>query len=307
MIGVDNVDKIKKSFKKTFLILLIANVVITAFECAIIPFFNYLAGVLPERGEIATVSQYLKANFDARSLWAIGIDFVVYLIEMPFLCGVYSLCLAKLKDEETSLGRIFCFYRSPKRILLSAAGVFCTSVIGKVFILVYNSGGLYGSVRNGDPDSDTTITLLVMLLFTVVGIILGIVNIVSSVGFYFWAYSYASSPDDKIMSVFAKSICCSFFAILTVLFNNALYWLYDKIVPENMRSFFDFIPDTVINWICVTIFAAVIGGELKGITLKLVKKSKEKLSENSDTSAYNIGGNYVYTANTLAENDKTDE
>ena len=206
-------DKIKKSFKKTFLILLIANVVITAFECAIIPFFNYLDSVLPERGEIATVSQYLKANFDARSLWAIGIDFVVYLIEMPFLCGVYSLCLAKLKDEETGLGRIFCFYRSPKRILLSAAGVFCTSVIGKVFILVYNSGGLYGSVRNGDSDSDTTITLLVMLLFTVVGIILGIVNIVSSVGFYFWAYSYASFPDDKIMSVFAKSVCSSFLAL----------------------------------------------------------------------------------------------
>lgn len=78
-------EKIKKSFTKTFLILLIANVIITAFECARIPLYIYLDGALPKRGEIETASQYLKANFDARNLWNMGINLVTYLIEMPFL------------------------------------------------------------------------------------------------------------------------------------------------------------------------------------------------------------------------------
>ena len=232
-------EKIKKSFAKTFLILLIANVVITLFECSIIPLYTYLDGVLPEHGEISTASQYLKANFDARSLWAMGINLIIYLVEMPFLCGVYSLCFAKLKDEETSFSRIFYFYRNPKRILLSAAGIFITAFISKIFTLIYNSGGLYGSVRNGDPNSDPTVTLAVMLLFTAIGIILGIVNIVFSVVLYFWTYSYALSPNDKISGVFARSLCCSILAILIVLFNNALEWIYDKIVPENMWSYFN--------------------------------------------------------------------
>ena len=104
-------EKIKKSFTKTFLILLIANFVITLFECAKTPLYTYLDGVLPlpKYEDISTVSQYLKANFDARSLWSIGINLVTYLVEMPFLCGVYSFCFARLKDEKTSFGRIFYF------------------------------------------------------------------------------------------------------------------------------------------------------------------------------------------------------
>lgn len=304
-------EKIKKSFTKTFIILLIANVIITAFECARIPLYIYLDGVLPKRGEIVTASQYLKANFDARNLWNMGINLVTYLIEMPFLCGVYSICFAKLKDEETSFGRIFYFYCSPKRILLSVAGVVCTDVIYKIFTLLYNYGGLYGSVRNEDPDSDPTITLMVMLLFTIIGIILGIVNIVSSVGLYFWKYSYASNPDDSVKGILAKSLCCTIFAVLIAFFGSGLGWIYERVVPENMLDYFYFIPNTVINWICVTIFAAVMDGGLKGLTIKIIKKavdkSKEKGIEAAKTAAYNIGGNYVYTANTPVGADEFEE
>ncbi|MDE7289284.1 MAG: hypothetical protein K2N71_07270 [Oscillospiraceae bacterium] len=264
-------EKIKKSFTKTFLILLIAHVIITLFECVKIPLYTYLDGVLPKHRDISTASQYLKANFDARSLWNMGINLVTYLVEMPFLCGVYSLCFSRLKDEEASFGRIFYFYRSPKRILLSATGIIITAFISKIFTLIYNSGGLYGSVRNGDPNSDSTVTLAVMLLFTAIGIILGIVNAVFSVVLYFWTYSYASSPDNKISSIFAKSLCCSILAILIALFNNAMNWIYERVVPENMQDYFYFIPNTITNWICVTIFAAVIGGELKGLTIKILK------------------------------------
>lgn len=304
-------EKVKKSFTKTFLILLIANVIITLFECAKIPLYTYLDSALPKRGEILTASQYVKANFDARGLWSMGINLLTYLLEMPFLCGVYSLCFARLKDEETSFGRIFYFYRSPKRILLSAAGIVITAFIDKIFILLYNGGGLYGSVRNEDPDSDPTVTLAVMLIVAAIGIIVGTAGIVSSVMLYFWTYSYASSPNDRIASILAKSMCCSIFAILLMLFNNALVWIYDKTVPENMRRYFEFIPNTVINWICVTIFAAVIGGELKGLTIKIMKKaaykSKEKGGEAVQSAPYNIGGNYVYTSNTPAENDDNTE
>lgn len=304
-------EKIKKSFTKTFLILLISNVIITAFECAKIPLYTYLDGVLPKRGEIITASQYLKANFDARNLWNMGINFVTYLIEMPFLCGVYSFCFARLKDEKISFGRIFYFYRSPKRILLSVAGVVCTDAIYKIFTLLYNYGGLYGSVRNEDPDSDPTITLMVMLLFTIICIILGIVNIVSSVGLYFWKYSYASNPDDSIKGIFAKSLCCTIFAVLIAFFGSGLGWIYERAVPENMLDYFYFIPNTVINWICVTIFAAVMDGGLKGLTIKIIKKavdkSKEKGIEAAKTAAYNIGGNYVYTANTPVGADEFEE
>ena len=293
-------EKIKKSFTKTFLILLIANVIITAFECAKIPLYTYLDGALPKRGEIVTASQYLKANFDVRNLWNMGINLVTYLIEMPFLCGVYSLCFARLKNEKTSFGRIFYFYRSPKRILLSVSAVIISNAVYKISMTLANTATLL------DPSSTSIFTFLLLIMFAAAFALVGIVAVVS---LYFWTYSYASNPDDNIESIYVKSLCCSIFAILIVLFNNALGWIYDKMIPENMWSYFEFIPNTVINWICVTIFAAVIGGELKGLTIKIVKKavdkSKEKGGEAARGEPYNM--DYAYTQNTPAENDTNED
>lgn len=293
-------EKIKKSFTKTFLILLISNVIITAFECAKIPLYTYLDGVLQKRGEIVTASQYLKANFDARNLWNMGINFVTYLIEMPFLCGVYSFCFARLKDEKTSFGRIFYFYRSPKCVLFSVSAVIISNALYKISMTMANTATLL------DPSSTSIFTFLLLIMFAAAFALVGIVAVIS---LYFWTYSYASNPDDNIKSIYVKSLCCSIFAILIVLFNNALVWIYDKIVPENMWSYFDFIPNTVINWICVTIFAAIIGGELKGLTLKIVKKaadkSKEKGGEAARGEPYNM--DYVYTQNIPAENDTNED
>lgn len=296
-------EKIKRSFTKTFLILLIANVVITLLECAKIPLYTYLDGALPKRGEILTVSQYLKANFDARGLWSMGINLVTYLVEMPFLCGVYSLCFARLKDAETSFGTIFYFYRSPKRILLSMSAVILTNVLYKISMTSVNSVTLL--------DTSVDINFIIFLLLMVFVGVFALAGIVAIVTLYFWSYSYASNPDDRIESILVKSFCCSIFAILIALFNNAMNWIYERVVPENMQDYFYFIPNTITNWICVTIFAAVIGGELKGLTIKILKKavdkSKEKGVEAAKTAAYNIGGSYVYAQNSDFENNEIEE
>ncbi|MDE5858852.1 MAG: hypothetical protein K2H23_00435 [Oscillospiraceae bacterium] len=296
-------EKIKKSFAKTFLILLIANVVITLLECAEIPLYTYLDSVLPKRDEISTVFQYLKANFDTRNLASMGISLVTYLIEMPFLCGVYSLCFARLKDEETSFGMVFYFYLTPKRVLLSVSAVILKWGLYKISRILADCTTLL------DPTVGTNL-IIFLLLMAVTAVVL-IAGIVAVVTLYFWSYSYASTPDDSVKNIFVKSLCCSIIAFLLALFNSALGWIYERAVPENMQDYFDFVPTTIINWICVTVFAAVIGGDLKGLTIKIMKKavdkSKEKDIEAAKNASYNIGGNYVHTTNTFVGNDDSGE
>ncbi len=296
-------EKIKRSLKKTFIILLIANVVITLFECAKIPLYTYLDSIIPKRGEISTVSQYLKANFDARSLWSMGINFVTYFIEMPFLCGVYSFCFAKLEDEETNFGKIFYFYRSPKRILLSISAAILTGILCKIPMTAANCATLL------DPAVD--INLIVFLLLLLLVPVFGLAGIAAIVTLCFWTYSFALNPDDKIKNIFAKSLSCSVLTILIALLNGAFGWIYERIVPENIQDYFVFIPNTIINWICLTVFAAVISGDLNGFTIKFMKKNADKVNEKgveaAKNAAYNIGGSYVYTQNSTFENNEIDE
>lgn len=291
-------EKIKKSFKKALLPILIASIIIMFLDfledrtrSGVWYLFDKLSG--------HSFINYSQSDYFILNSMLYLVGFIFAMVISPFLCGIYSFCFARLNGEKSNVGKIFYFYRSFKRIIMSVVSVKVLSIFSDIQFTFRSLQSMHTTEYWSAPAIYTVLTVFSSLLYMAAMLFL-----------YFWQFTYAENPESGLIMALNKSRCCILVAIPTLILFSALYFICIKIIPiSNWDYLILLIYFSLKNWIGFTIYYMAVSG---GIKLKIFEKTFQKINkkggEAAKTAAYNIGGSYVCNKNTSSENyDNTEE
>ena len=289
-------EKIKKSFKKAFLPILIASFILTLLELLEVRarggvwyLFDKLSG--------HSFFNYSRSDYFILNGMSYLVGLIFAMVTSPFLCGIYSFCFARLNDEKPNVGKIFYFYRSFKRIIMSVVSVKLLSVFFEIHFTFRSLRSMHNTEYWSAP-----------AVYTVGAVFSGLLYAAAMLFLYFWQFTYSENPESGLITALKKSRCCILVAIPTFIMLSALYFIYAIIAPISKLDYLIFTYPALRDWIGFTVYYIVISG---GVNLKIVEKTIQKINEKcveaAKTAAYNIGGSYVYTSNTSVENNEAEE
>lgn len=290
-------EKIKKSFKKAFLPILIASILIMLFdflEARARGGVWYLYDKLPGHSFMS----YSQSDYFILEVLRYLVGFIFAMVTSPFLCGIYSFCFARLNDEKPNIRKIFHFYRSFKRILMSVIAVRVLAIFSEIQFIFKSLQLLYTEKNFHAPT-----------IYTVGVVFSGLLYIAAVLFLYFWKFAYSEAPERGLITALKKSRCCILVAVPTLILLSALYFICLKIIPISNWDYLILLTYFALrNWIGFTIYYMVISG---GVNLKIFEKTIQKINEKgveaAKNAAYNIGGSYVYAQNSDFENDEIEE
>lgn len=290
-------EKIKKSFKKAFLPILIAYIIIILLdllESRVCGGVWYLFDKLSGHSFIS----YSRSDYFILNGMIYLVEFIFAIASSPFLCGIYSFCFARLNDEKPNIGKIFYFYLSFKRIIMSVVSVGVLSIFSDIHFTFRSLQSIHTTEYWSAP-----------VIYTIGVVFSGLLYIVAMLFLYFWKFAYSEAPESGFVTALKKSRCCILVAVPTLILLSAMYFICIKITSiSNWHYLTIVIYLALINWTGFTIYYMTISG---GITLKVFEKTFQKINEKgveaAKNAAYNIGGNYVYTQNSTFENNEIEE
>lgn len=290
-------EKIKKSFKKAFLPILISSVLIMLFdflEARARGGVWYLFDKLPGH----SIMCYSKSDYFILEFLKFFVGFIFAMVTSPLLCGIYSFCFARLNGEKSNIGKIFYFYPSFKRIIMSVVSVRVLSVFFEIQFTFKSYQSLYTEKGFPAPTVYTDGVVYSTLLY-----------IAAMLFLYFWRFAYSEAPESGFITALKKSRCCIFVAVPTLILFSAMHFVCSKIIPISNWDYLILLTYFALrNWIGFTVYYMAISG---GVKLKVFEKTFQKINEKGvepeKAAVYNIGESYVYTQNTSAENDDNKE
>lgn len=288
-------EKIKKSFKKAFLPILIASILIMLLSLLKNRVWSYAWQSIDKLlGYNYFYSQSYTYILNGVKLL---IRFIFATVECSLFCGVVSFCFARLNDEKANIGKLFYFFRSFKRIIMSFVVINTSELFSDIYITFKN---LQLQCTSHD--------LPVPTAYTVGAVVSGLFYIVVMLFLYFWRYTYVESPESDFIMTLKKSCRCVFLAAPLAIIMSIFIFIYLRAVPDKYWNYLVFIYGGLGNWMVFTVYYMAISG---GIKLKVFEKTIQKINEKgveaAKTAAYNIGGSHVYTPNTSAENNEAEE
>lgn len=258
-------EKIKKSFTKAFLPILIASVMISLLNIVENQAFG---GVWYLFDKLSGHIKYSRSGDFILNGMEYFVSFIFAMVTSPFLCGIYSFCFARLNDEMSNAGKIFYFYRSFKRIIMSVVAVRVSSVFFEIQFIFKSYQLLYTEKNFPAPTVYTVGFILSTLLYFAAMLFL-----------YFWRFAYSEAPESGFITALKKSCCCILIAVPTLILFSALYFIVYNITPIVNRTYFYliiFIYSALRNWIGFTIYYMAVSG---GIKLKIFEKTIQKINE----------------------------
>lgn len=293
---------IKKSFKKAFLPILIAS--------CILELFNLLearacGGVWYLFDEVRKLSHhnviiwgYSQLEYFILNSLQYLAEFIFAMVISPFLCGIYSFCFARLNGEKPKIGRIFYFYKSFKRIIMSVVSIYVLSIFSEIEITFRILKFTHTSEYAPTPTIYTVLSVFGILLY-----------IAAMLFLYFWRFAYAENPESGLITALKKSCCCILAAAPVLIIFSAIYFISAMIIPISKLDYLIYVCSNALsNWVGITVYYMAVSG---GVNLKIFKKTFEKINEKSveasNEEAYNIGGNYVCTQTYTEENNDNNE
>lgn len=297
-------EKIKKSFTKAFLPILIANIIFILLEILETQAFRGVWFLFDEARKLSHPNVIIMgySQFDYFILNGLGylVGFIFTMAECPFICGTYSFCFARVNGEKPKIGKIFYFYKSFKRIIMSVVSIKVLAIFSEIQFHFRTLQLMHTTEYYSAPAIDTVLFVLSTLLY-----------IVASLFLNFWHFAYAEDPESGLIKALKKSRNCILVTVPTLIIFSALYFIGSKILSST-SSHWDYlivcISSVLDSWIGFTVYYMAISG---GVKLKIFEKTFQKINEKdvetANTAAYNIGGNYVYTANTPVEADEFEE
>lgn len=258
-------EKIKNSFTKAFLPILIASVMISLLNIVEDQAFG---GVWYLFDKLSGHIKYSRSGDFILNGMRYFVNFIFAMATSPFLCGIYSFCFARLNDERSNAGKIFYFYRSFKRILMSVVAVRVSAVFFEIQFIFKSYQLLYTEKNFPAPTVYTVGFILSTLLYFAAMLFL-----------YFWRFAYSEAPESGFITALKKSCCCILIAVPTLILFSALYFIVYNITPIVNRTYFYliiFIYSALRNWIGFTIYYMAVSG---GIKLKIFEKTIQKINE----------------------------
>lgn len=289
-------EKIKKSFTKAFLPILIASFILMILERLEVLSCHgtwYLFDKLSGHSFI----NYSWSDYFILNGMSYLVQFIFAMVKSPLLCGVIGFCLARVNDEKANIGKIFYFYRSFKRIIISVIAVNTLNIFSDIQLYFLNLKAFKTSAYMPTPKIYTVGVVLSSLLYTVAMLFL-----------FFWRYTYAENPESGLITTLKKSCRCALLAVPTSIITYILSVIFTRAVPDKYWDYLVFIYTALKSWIFFTVYYMAISG---GIKLKVFEKTIQKINEKgveaAPNAAYNIGGSYVYTQNTSVPNNEAEE
>ena len=285
-------EKIKKSFTKAFLPILITSSIFILLDLLEARVHGGVWGFLYKLGY--SFLSYSWSDYFILEGMSYFVKFIFAMAECPFLCGIYSFCFARLNDEKPNIGKIFYFYKSFKRIIMSVVSIEVLSIFSDIQFTFRSLQLIYTTEYAPTPAIYTVLFVLSTLLY-----------IAAMLFLYFWRFAYAETPERGLITALKKSRCCILVAVPILIIFSALYFICEMIAMSSNLDYLTFTCFSALrSWIGFTVYYMAISG---GVNLKIFEKTFQKINEKgveaSKTDVYNIGGNYVYTANTPVEND----
>lgn len=199
---------IKRSFKKIFLAVLIASAAMMLLNLALDyiytlicrPFFFDIAIEL----ELTSFTDYLALmNSSYSKLYDVISTVITAVIISPLYIGLYKFCFLRLNDEPARLGTIFEFYRSPKKIVSSAAAKELCTWVTRIISFLLELGVSF--VLQAEAESNDAAQLYQALIM-ITGIVSLAVSICISLFFWLTEYIYARKSENGIIAAFKNAV-----------------------------------------------------------------------------------------------------
>ncbi|MGN0674927.1 MAG: hypothetical protein ACI4KG_04205 [Oscillospiraceae bacterium] len=251
----------KKSFKKIFLPVFIASAAILLIRFALEGIYGLICRLfIPDAAlELMSFTDYIALmNSSGSRLYDIIFTVLTAVIISPLYIGFYKFCFARLNDEPAKFGTVFEFYRSPKKILGSAAAKeLCAWILG--IISFFLDTCITGTLQSVLAENDTAQLYPVLALIT--GIAALAVSILLNLFFWLTEYVYACESENGIIAAFKNAVEYSkgsrlkIFGITVLQGTISVLYAYFFLKSNGalvQTGVFSFIPDAVIMWIGLT-------------------------------------------------------
>ena len=206
------------------------------------------------------VSTLLMDTDNYRNIYFMYADYLglfyallVAVITSPIQIGLYRYCFEQLNDEYNSIGTIFDFYKSPKKIFSSVIVKNLTSVLMCIMVALLF---IIMTVISGSSASDTS-TGVFPTLNAFSKIVIWLASMVVLFFFFLAEYRYAVKTSKnnwlKIVAVI----------ILLALINNLLSgWIMKLALHFSLIGKCGFIFDTLTMWIGVTFAHSILADDI---------------------------------------------
>ncbi len=210
-------NKIKMSFKKAFLPITAAALILTVVSKLSDLLLNWLNENIPLTIQIG--SRIMPINVNKLIISLLG-----FLIVSPFYIGLYAFLFHRTDGEKTDVKRIFDFYRSPKTFFKSALARCITMavvmLVYPIFMLI-----LYFFARGSSSIGAAVIIIILACIYFAFALI---------------PYIYAKEPNERFSLTVEKSVklCAKFFYVLIaeIIVILVLTAVYMKIMPDSPYS-----------------------------------------------------------------------
>lgn len=252
---------IKKSFKKIFLPIIVANAAILLIRFALEGIYGSICRLFISDAsmELMSFTDYIALMNDSDSrLYDAIFTVLTAVIISPLYIGFYKFCFARLNDEPAKFSTVFEFYRNPKKILGSvAAEKLCALILEIIsfFLDTCITGALQSALANNDMAQ----------LYPVFALITGIaaLAVLILLNLFFWLteYVYAFESENGIIAAFKNAAEYSrgsrlkIFGITFLQGTIAVLYAYFVMKSNGVLAqigVLSFIPNAIVMWIGLT-------------------------------------------------------